>query len=66
AAGVKPPSPLPAAEGHHRVVSDFISAVKEGCDPYVSGGEGRKSLEIVLGIYKASKEQRLVTFPLEE
>lgn len=66
AAGAKPPSPVPAATGHHRVVDDFISALREDRDPYVSGEEGRKSLEVVLAIYKASKERRLVTFPFEE
>ncbi len=64
--GAKPPPPVPASQGHHHVVSDFIKALEEDREPCVSGEEGRKPLEIVLAIYKASKESRLVTFPLQE
>lgn len=66
AAPAKPPPPVPAAGGHYLVVSDFIAALSENRDPYVSGEEGRESLEVVLAIYKASRERRLVTFPLQE
>ncbi len=49
---------------HKRQIQDMIDAIKEDREPYVNGEEGKKALEIVLGIYKSSKEARPVDFPL--
>ena len=51
-------------EGHRRQIQDFIDAIKEDREPFVNGEEGRKALEIVLAIYKSSREGRPVKFPL--
>lgn len=51
---------------HNPVISDIIRAIKEDIEPEVNGEEGRKSLEIVLAIYKSAKEGKEILFPLKE
>ncbi len=51
-------------EKHRRQIQDFIDAIKEDREPLVNGEEGRKALEIVIGIYKSSKEGQPVDLPL--
>lgn len=40
--------------GHARIVEDFVAAIREGREPLISGTEGRRSLELVLDIYRAA------------
>jgi predicted dehydrogenase len=57
----------PAAIGHHGHASQFrdmVEAVKKHRPPSVDGHEGRKSVEIILGIYKAAETGRGVQLPL--
>ena len=66
---VKPPSGeemKTSLTGHNAVVEDFLSAIVEDREPMVTGEEGRKSLEIVLAIYRASMKEGKVVFPLAE
>ena len=42
-------------EQHRKRIVDLISALREGCEPVVSGAEARKSVEIVLAIYKSAR-----------
>ena len=51
---------------HIALIRDFVMAVIESRKPKVDGYEGRRSLEVIRAIYKASKEQKLITFPYEE
>ena len=53
-------------ENHKLQIRDFMEAVKEDREPFVSGLEGRKSLEIIRGIYKSAKNERPVKFPVRE
>ena len=53
-------------ENHKLQIRDFVEAVKEDREPFVSGLEGRKSLEIIRGIYKSVKNERSVKFPVRE
>ena len=50
--------------GHKRQFDDFIESIEQGREPLVGGMEGRKSVEIILAIYKSSKEGRCVNLPL--
>jgi UDP-N-acetyl-2-amino-2-deoxyglucuronate dehydrogenase len=43
-------------EGHLAQYQDFIDAIHEDREPLVNGIEGRKALEIVLAIYRSSRE----------
>jgi len=57
----------PAAIGHHghtQQFRDVLRAIKKGARPLVDGPEGRRSVEIILAIYKAAETGRAVKLPL--
>ncbi len=51
--------------GHREQLKDFVKAIQTGSTPLVDGGEGRKSVEIILAIYKAAETGRAVGLPLK-
>ncbi|MFW6122277.1 MAG: Gfo/Idh/MocA family protein [Petrotogales bacterium] len=51
--------------GHVPLLKDFAKAIIEDRDPYITGEEGRKTVDIILGMYKSTKEKKPVKFPLE-
>lgn len=58
----------PAAIGHQahtRQFRDFFAAIEEKRAPLIDGREGRRSVEIILGIYKAAETGGTVTLPLK-
>jgi len=58
----------PAAIGHHGHTAQFkdvIRAIKNGAKPLIDGYEGRRSVEIILAVYKAAETGRAVTLPLK-
>ncbi len=58
----------PSAIGHHghtHQFQDVLKAIKKKTSPSVDGAEGRRSVEIILGIYKAAETGRAVTLPLK-
>jgi predicted dehydrogenase len=57
----------PAAIGHHghaRQFRDVLRAIAKGVSPLVDGCEGRRSVEIILAIYKSAETGSAVTLPL--
>jgi len=57
----------PAAIGHHGHTLQFrdvLDAITKDRDPAVDGAEGRRSVEIILAIYKAAETGRSVELPL--
>ena len=57
----------PKAIGHHghaRQFQDVLAAIKKGTRSLIDGPEGRRSVEIILAIYKAAETGRAVTLPL--
>ena len=57
----------PKAIGHHghaRQFQDVVNTIKKGANPQIDGPEGRRSVEIILAIYKAAETGRAVTLPL--
>jgi len=57
----------PAAIGHHghaRQFQDVVRAIQKGTSPAIDGPEGRRSVEIILAIYKAAETGRPVRLPL--
>lgn len=52
--------------GHEGYYRNVVSVLRHNGKPDTDGREGRKSLELVLGIYKAAREHCAVTFPLTE
>lgn len=57
----------PTAIGHHghaKQFQDLADAIKKDRVPSVDGHEGRRSVEIILGIYKAAETGKAVHLPL--
>jgi len=57
----------PAAIGHHghtAMFKDVLKAISGGTQPLIDGAEGRRSVEVILAIYKAGESGRSVTLPL--
>ncbi|HCF88615.1 MAG TPA: oxidoreductase [Firmicutes bacterium] len=52
--------------GHRELLSNVIQAIRAGKRPLVDGEEGRKALEIILGIYHAVRFGTPIKFPLQE
>jgi UDP-N-acetyl-2-amino-2-deoxyglucuronate dehydrogenase len=50
--------------GHQKQMEDMIEAIRTGGKPLIDGLEGRKSVEIVLAIYKSAQTGKLVKLPL--
>jgi len=51
-------------ENHRRQMVDMLKALDEGGSPLADGREARKAVEIILAIYKSSKEGCMVKLPL--
>src|SRR5690606_24940342 len=47
---------------HLAQIQDMVESIWENRDPLVTGVTGRKSLEVILGIYQSSKEGKAITF----
>lgn len=57
----------PSAIGYHGHASQFrdlVEAIKKDRKPAIDGPEGRRSVEIILGIYKAAETGRPIELPL--
>ncbi|TCS83361.1 Gfo/Idh/MocA family protein [Tepidibacillus fermentans] len=46
--------------GHQLIIKDFIDAIKENRDPYVTLEDGKNALEIVLAIYESAEKDQPV------
>lgn len=51
--------------GHTSLYSDMIDAINNDREPYVNAEAGKRALELVLAIYKSSKENTVVKLPLD-
>jgi len=52
--------------GHTPLYADVIDAIQNHRDPYITGEDGKRALEMVLAIYKSAAEQRPVKLPMKE
>ncbi len=58
----------PAAIGHHGHAlqfADLLEAIKKNRTPSVDGAEGRRSIEIILAIYKSAEAGKTIKLPLK-
>ena len=62
--GASDPSAI-SFTGHMEQLRDFITAIQKRRAPMVDGKEGRKSVEIILAIYKSAWSGRAVQLPLK-
>lgn len=51
--------------GHRDQLKDFVRSIQSGTAPLVDGKEGRKSVEIILAIYKSAETGKAVPLPLK-
>ncbi|MDD3822111.1 MAG: Gfo/Idh/MocA family oxidoreductase [Bacilli bacterium] len=51
--------------GHNSLYKDVIKAIKNNEEPYITIKDGKKALEVVLGIYKSAATGKPVKFPLK-
>ena len=57
----------PSAIGHHGhtlLFQDVLAAIATGRQPLVDGHEGRRSVEVILGIYAAAEARATIPLPL--
>jgi predicted dehydrogenase len=45
-------------------IEDFMSAIEENHDPLVTGEAGRRTVELFTAIYRSSRDNLPVKFPL--
>ena len=57
--GASDPSAI-GYHGHMEQFKDFIKAINKDTVPFIDGHEGRRSVEIILAIYKAAETGRSV------
>lgn len=62
--GAADPSAIGFA-AHEKQFRDFIRAIKSGQPLAIDGSEGRRSVEIILAIYKAAQSGKTVQLPLK-
>ena len=58
----------PSAIGYHGHLAQFkdvLRAIRRGTRPLIDGPEGRRSVELILAIYKAAETGRSVALPLK-
>ena len=58
----------PSAIGHHGHTAQFrdvLEAIRTRRKPAIDGPEGRRSVEIILGVYKAAETGKVVKLPLK-
>jgi UDP-N-acetyl-2-amino-2-deoxyglucuronate dehydrogenase len=58
----------PAAIGHHahaELFRDAIRTIQGKISNSIDGAEGRRSVEIILAIYKAAESRKAITLPLK-
>ncbi len=53
-----------SSEGHMHQIADMIEAIRTDRQPMVNGEEGRKAVEIIIGIYGSQKEKKEITLPI--
>ncbi|AUD64015.1 oxidoreductase [Tenericutes bacterium MO-XQ] len=51
--------------GHTPLYKDVIDSIINNRNPYVTAEDGRRALELVLGIYKSAAEGKSIKFPLK-
>jgi len=49
---------------HAKQLADFVAAIKQDRPPAIDGREGRRSVEIILGIYESARTGKCVKLPL--
>ena len=57
---------LVPATNHAALIKDFAESILNDREPFVSGIEGRRSLELIMAIYESGRSRSVINFPLKE
>lgn len=49
---------------HTQQLSDFLAAIREGSSPLITLEDGRRTVELITGIYRSQRDHKLIRFPL--
>ena len=55
--------PIPE-EGHIAQLRNFVRAIRGEEELFITGQDGRNTIEMIMGIYKSAAEHKAVTFPI--
>lgn len=50
--------------GHNLLFKDVIDSIREDRSPLIDGKEGKKAVELILGIYKSAETGKPISFPI--
>lgn len=50
---------------HNEQIADFLIAIQNGTKPLVDAAEGRRTVELITAIYRSTKENCVIKFPLK-
>ncbi|MDR2505199.1 MAG: Gfo/Idh/MocA family oxidoreductase, partial [Oscillospiraceae bacterium] len=53
-------------EGHTGQIENVVAALEKGVPPAIGGEDGRRTIELITGIYKSGSTGETVSFPLEK
>ena len=65
ATGAGDPTAGMTATGHQVQIEEMVNAIRENRDPFITGEEGRKAVEIIHAIYQSSQTGKPVKLPLK-
>ena len=49
---------------HERQIDDFVKAIAEDREPFITGEDGRRTVELFTAIYRATRDRKEICFPL--
>ena len=50
--------------GHTGEIENVLTALETGTKPFITGEDGRKTVELITAIYKSGFQKRTVTLPI--
>ncbi len=51
---------------HDGQIDDVLAAIEQGRAPFITGEQGRTTIELITAIYKAGTERRTITLPIQK
>ncbi len=58
--------PVPEASKYGGPIAHFVECARNGTEPTVTARDGRKALEVVMGVYRSSESHAAVSLPIDE
>lgn len=50
---------------HYEQLQDFLNAIEKGTEPLITLEDGRRTVELITGIYRSQRDHKPVKFPLQ-